>query len=60
MGKKGLEVIPFNGKKWLNEANIKDQLIQSNLPAVTLQYSSELRKQRAKRRITILWQLSTL
>ena len=43
-GKNGAEVIVFNGKKWLNETNIKDQLKNSNLAAVTLQYSSELRK----------------
>ena len=42
----GVEVIVFNGKKWLNETNIKDQLIHSNLAAATLQYLSELRKQR--------------
>ena len=36
----------FNGKKWLNETNIKDQAKNSNLAAVTLQYPSELRKQR--------------
>ena len=36
----------FNGKKWLNEPNVKDQLKHSNLAAVTLQYYSELRKQR--------------
>ena len=46
MGKNGVEVITFNGKKWLNEKNIKEQLKHSNLEAVTLQYSSELRKQR--------------
>ena len=46
MGKNGVEVIVFNGKKWLNETNIKDQLKHSNLAAATLQYSSELRKQR--------------
>ena len=33
-----VEVIVFNGKKWLNETNIKDQLKHSNLAAVTLQY----------------------
>ena len=44
-GKNGVEVIVFNGKKWLNETNIKVQLKYSNLAAVTLQYSSELRKQ---------------
>ena len=37
--KTGVEVIIFNGKKWLNEKH-------SNLPSVTLQYSSDLRKQR--------------
>ena len=36
----------FNGKKWLNETNIKDQLKHSNLAAATLQHFSELRKQR--------------
>ena len=35
----------FNGKNWLNETNMKDQLRHSNLAAVTLQCSSELRKQ---------------
>ena len=44
--KNGVEVIIFNGKKWLNETNIKDQLKHSNLAAVTLQYSSERGKQR--------------
>ena len=33
-------------KKWLNETNIKDQLKHSIFAAVTLQYSSELRKQK--------------
>ena len=46
MGGNGVEVIIFNGKKWLNETNTKDQLKHSNLAAVTVQYSSELRKQR--------------
>ena len=36
----------FNGKKWLNETNIKDQLKHSNLGAVTLQYLLKYRKQR--------------
>ena len=53
--KNGVEVIIFNGKKWLNETNIKDQLKHSNLAAVTLQYSSERRKQRQPS-----WQPSTL
>ena len=42
----GVEVIVFKDKKGLNETNIKDQLKHSNLAAVTLQYSTELRKQR--------------
>ena len=46
MAKNGVEVIVFNGKKWLNETNIKDQLKHSNLATVTLQYYTELRKQR--------------
>ena len=46
MGKNGEEVIVFNGIKWFNEKNIEDQLKHSNLPAATLQFSSELRKQR--------------
>ena len=45
-GKSEVAVIIFNGKKWLNETNAKDQLKHSNLAAVTLQYSSEFRKQR--------------
>ena len=43
-GENGVEVIVFNGKNWLNKKNIKD------LAAVTLQHSSELRKQRQKLR----------
>ena len=50
--KNGVEVIIFNGKKWLNEKHIKTQLEHANLPAVTLQYSSKLRKK--KTRITKL------
>ena len=44
----GVEVIIFNGKKWLNEKHIETQLGHANVPAITLQYSSELRKQRQK------------
>ena len=42
----GVEVIVFNGKKWLNETNTKDQLKYSNLAALTLQYPPKYRKQR--------------
>ena len=44
--KNGMEVIVFNGKKWLNETNVKDQLKHSNLAAVTLQYPLKYKKQR--------------
>ena len=43
MGKKWCRSNNFNGKKWLNE---ETQLGHANLSAITLQYSSELRKQR--------------
>ena len=42
----GVEVIVSGGKKWLNEKHIETKLGHTNLPAITLQYSSELRKQR--------------
>ena len=45
MGENGVEVIVFNGKKSLNEINIKDQLKHSNLAFAT---SSEHKKQRQK------------
>ena len=41
-----VKVIIFDGKKWLNEKHIEKQLEHSNLPSVTLQYSSDHRKQR--------------
>ena len=44
--KNGVEVTVFNGKKWLNETNVKDELKHSNLAAVTLQYPLKYRKQR--------------
>ena len=34
-GKNGVEVIFFNGKKWLNEKHIETQLEHSNLVTVT-------------------------
>ena len=40
--KNDVEVIVPNGKKWLNEKHIQEQLKHSNLPAITLQYFSEL------------------
>ena len=41
----GVEVIVFNGKKWLKYTrNIQKQLGHSALRNITLQYSSEFRK----------------
>ena len=45
-GKNGVEVIIFNDKRWLNEKHIETQLGHANVPDITLQYASELRKQR--------------
>ena len=50
-GKNGVEVIRFNGKKWLNEKYIEIQLGHSALRNITNHYSPHLRK---KRRITEL------
>ena len=44
--KTAVEVINFNDKRWLNEKHIEKQLEHSNLPSVTLQYSSDLRRKR--------------
>ena len=41
-----VEVIIFNGKNWLNEKHIETQLGHATIPAIVLQYSSELMKQR--------------
>ena len=42
----GVDVIVFNGKKWLNEKHVEEQLGHANLPAITNQYSPELKKQK--------------
>ena len=42
----GVEVVVFNGKKWLNEKNIEEQLEYSNLREITSTYPLNLRKQR--------------
>ena len=44
--KNGVEVIIFNGKKWLNEKHIVTQLKHSNLVAITNKYPSKLREKR--------------
>ena len=43
--KNGVEVIVFKDKKWLNEKLIETQLCHANLPSITSEYSSKLRKQ---------------
>ena len=42
----GVEVILFNGKKWLNEKHIEQKLEHSNLREITSKYPLDLRKQR--------------
>ena len=51
MEKNAVEIIIFNGKKWLNEKHIETQLEHSNLVAVTNKYSPELRKTRQELQI---------
>ena len=46
MEKNAVEIIIFNGKKWLNEKHIETQLEHSNLLAITNKYYPELRKTR--------------
>ena len=43
-GKNGVEVIIFNGKKWLNERHIEKQMGHSALRNITNQYPPELKK----------------
>ena len=40
----GVEVIVFNGIKWLNEKHIEAQIKHSNLREVTSKYPSDFRK----------------
>ena len=44
MGKNEVEVILFNGKRWLNGKHIEIQLKLSNLVAITNKYPPKLRK----------------
>ena len=44
--KNGVEVIVLNGKKWLNEKHIEQELKHSNLREITSKYPLDLRKQR--------------
>ena len=54
MGKNGIEVIIFYGKKWLNEKHIETQLEHSNLVAVINKYSLELRKKDKNNKIVAI------
>ena len=58
MGKNGVEVIIFNGIKWLDEKHIEDQLKHSN--SNKLLYYTILQSLENKKRITKLWQVSAL
>ena len=44
--KNGVEVIIFNGKKWLNERHIEKQMDHSALRNITNQYPPEFKNQR--------------
>ena len=46
MEKNGVEVIAFNGIKWLNEKHIEAQLKHSNLREVTSKHPSDLRRKK--------------
>ena len=47
-GNNGIEVITDkNGKLWLNERHIQEQLGLKNLPALTNKYDKEYKKQRS-------------
>ena len=58
MGKNGVEVMIFNGRKWLNEKHIETQLEHSNLVAVTNKYSLELRKKDKNYKIVVITNLA--
>ena len=45
-GGNGVEVIIFNGKKWLNERHIEKQMDHSALRNITNQYPPEFKNQR--------------
>ena len=46
MAKNGVEVIIFDGKKWLSKKHIEEQLGYSRLTNITIKYPEYLRKQR--------------
>ena len=58
MGKNDVEVILFNGKKWLTEKHIETQLEHSNLVASTNKYSCEPRKKHKNYKIVVITNLA--
>ena len=46
MGGNGVEVVTFNGIKWLNEKNVETGLGHSNLTMITGKYCKDRRKER--------------
>ena len=46
--KKCVEVIIFNGEKWLNEKHVEQELEHSNLREVTSKYLLDLRKKKTR------------
>ena len=52
--KNGVEVIIFNGNRWLNENHIQTQLENSNLLAVTNKCSLQLKKKDKNNKIVAI------
>ena len=44
MRKNGVEVIAFNGIKWLSETNVNKQLGHGNLVVITSRYIQNIKK----------------
>ena len=51
--KNGVEVVIFNGEKWLNEKNIEKQLDRSTLRKTFSKYSPNLENKDKKYKITV-------
>ena len=47
-GKNGVEVIVFNGIKWMNEKNIEEELGHANLAAITSRHPLKYKQHRSE------------
>ena len=50
----GVEVIPVDNIKWLNQKHIESELGHSNLAAITLKYPKDLRKKDKNYKIVMI------